>query len=262
MRVTPFTPHGDLIRWLDVPAPMTPDGSPAGPARVYLHGLGGTGAAAFGDIAPHPALAGRRSVIVDLPGHGHSDRPSDFGYTLEDHARAVAVVLDSVELRDVELVGWSMGGSIAIVLAASRPELVARLVVAEANLDALPPSPTGLGSQRISYQTEADWLAKGCAELVATNEDWAPTLRLCDPLAVYRSAVGTVTGSRPIMRELLVGLPIPRTFIHGDRGEALRDPEGLEIAGVRVLEIADAGHSLMNDQPDAFARAIADALVR
>jgi len=262
MRATPFTPHGDLIRWLDVPAATPVDGSSAGPARVYLHGLGGTGAAAFGDIAPHPALVGRRSVIVDLPGHGHSDRPNDFGYTLEDHSRAVAVVLDAEGLQDIELVGWSMGGSIAIVLAASRPELVARLVVVEANLDALPPSPTGLGSQRISFQTEADWLANGYAALVAANAAWAPTLRLCDALAVYRSAVGTVTGSRPIMRELLVGLPIPRTFIHGDRGEALRDPEGLEAAGVRVVEIADAGHALMNDQPDAFASAVADALAR
>jgi len=62
------------------------------------------------------------------------------------------------------------------------------------------------------------------------------------------------------MRELLIGLPLPRTFIHGDRGEMLRDPEGLEAAGVRVVEIADAGHSMMNDQPEAFARAIADAL--
>ena len=252
MRATPFTPRDDQIRWLDVPGPE--------PARVYLHGLGGTAAAAFGEIAPHPALAGRRSLIVDLPGHDHSDRPRDFGYALDDHARAVAVVLDAEALRDVELIGWSLGGSIAIVLAASRPELVARLVVAEANLDPLPPSPTGLGSQRISSHSEAEWLANGYERFVATNPDWAPTLRLSDPLAVYRSAVGVITGSRPIMRELLVGLPIPRTFIHGDRGEPLRDPEGLVAAGVRVVEIADAGHAMMTDQRDAFAHAIAEGL--
>jgi hypothetical protein len=37
---------------------------------------------------------------------------------------------------------------------------------------------------------------------------------------IYRSAVGLITGSRPTMREMLVGLPIPRTFICGDRGGA------------------------------------------
>jgi pimeloyl-ACP methyl ester carboxylesterase len=259
MHATTFTPDGDQILWLDVPAAPTQD-VPSGPARVYIHGLGATGAAAFGEIAPHPELAGRRFLIVDLPGHGLSDRPQDFGFTLDDHARAVAAILDAEGLGGVELVGHSLGGSIAIVLAARRPELVARLVVAEANLDPLPPSPTGQGSQQISSQTEADWIASGYATLVATNPDWAPTLRLCDALAVHRSAVGIVTGSRPTMRELLIALPIPRTFIHGDRGEALRDREGLKAAGVRVVEIADAGHSMMVDQPDAFARAIADAL--
>jgi alpha/beta hydrolase family protein len=55
---------------------------------VYIHGLAGTGAAGFGSIAPHPLLAGPRSIVLDLPGHGHSDRPADFGYTLDDHAAA------------------------------------------------------------------------------------------------------------------------------------------------------------------------------
>jgi pimeloyl-ACP methyl ester carboxylesterase len=257
MRATPFTPAADQIRWSDIPAEH---GHRAAPSRVYIHGLGGTGAAGFGNIAPHPLLAGPRTLIVDLPGHGHTDRPADFGYTLDDHAAAVAAVLDAERLRGVDLVGHSMGGDIAIVLAARRSDLVGRLVVAEANLDPLPPTPTGLGSQWISSLTETEWLATGFARLVATNRAWAPTLRLGDPLGVYRSAVGLITGTSPTMRELLVGLPIPRTFILGDRGEELEDPAGLEAAGVRILTIADAGHLLMDDQPDAFAGAIADGL--
>jgi pimeloyl-ACP methyl ester carboxylesterase len=256
MRATPFTRSGDQIRWSDIPAGR----KDAAPARVYIHGLGGTGAAGFGNIAPNPLLAGPRALIVDLPGHGHSDRPADFGYSLDDHAAAVAAVLDAERLRGVDLVGHSMGGDIAIVLAARRPELVDRLVVAEANLDPLPPTPTGLGSQWISSLTQAEWLATGYAHLVAMNRYWAPTLRIGDPLAVYRSAVGLITGSRPTMRELLVGLPIPRTFIRGDRGEELNDPVGLEAAGVRIVTIPDAGHLLMDDQPDAFAGAIADGV--
>ena len=62
------------------------------------------------------------------------------------------------------------------------------------------------------------------------------------------------------MREMLVGLSIPRTFICGDRGEELDDLEGLVAAAVRVVTIADAGHLLMDDQPDSFAAAIADGL--
>lgn len=64
------------------------------------------------------------------------------------------------------------------------------------------------------------------------------------------------------MRELLVALAIPRMFIVGDRGEPLDGRESLEAACVRVVELAGSGHLMMDDQPDAFARAIAEALAR
>lgn len=177
MPATSFTPAGDQIRWADLPGDAVPEGA-GGPAtppvRVYLHGLGGTFAATFAHVAGHPALVRRRSLLVDLPGHGLSDRPAAFGYTLDDHAAAVASVLGTAGLRGVDLIGHSMGGSIAIVLAARRPDLVARLVVIEANLDPLPPSPTGLGSQRISSYTEEVWISRVCAEFVAIEPNWAP----------------------------------------------------------------------------------------
>jgi pimeloyl-ACP methyl ester carboxylesterase len=247
-----FDAHGSRVRWSETPGRE--------PARVYVHGLGGTGDAAFGCMAGHPLLAGHRTLVIDLPGHGHSDRPSGWGYTLDGFADVVGAVIDATGAAEVDLVGHSMGGSIAIVVAARDPGRVRSLVVAEANLDPLPPSPAGLGSQRIAARTEADFVRSGYAHLVATDAGWRPTLRLCDPMAVHRSAVGLVTGSRPTMREQLLGLPIPRTFIRGERGEALARPETLEAAGVRIVTIPDAGHAMMTDAPEAFVRAVAEAL--
>ena len=123
----------------------------------------------------------------------------------------------------------------------------------------MPPSSTGLGSQQVASQAEAAWISAGYAEFVAANREWAPTLRQCDPRAVHRSAVGLIAGSRPIMRELLVRLPIPRTFIRGTRGQVLLDRDELEGAGIRIVELSDAGHMVMVDQPDAFAGALAEA---
>jgi pimeloyl-ACP methyl ester carboxylesterase len=263
VHATPFTPTGDEIRWSEM------HGDTGGrdradvavpPARVYLHGLGWTSAAVFAHIVAQPALAGRRSLLIDLPGHGLSDRPAKFGYTLDDHAAAVAALLDAEQLQGVDLVGHSMGGSIGIVLAARRPDLVARLVVAEANLDPLPPSATGLGSQQISSYTEAAWVSEAFATFVAANPGWAPTLGRCDPLAIHRTAVGLIAGTRPTMRELLVSLSIPRTFIRGQHGEALRGRAVLEAAGVRIVELFDAGHMMMLDQPDMFVSTLANAL--
>ncbi|MFD1271672.1 alpha/beta fold hydrolase [Streptomyces kaempferi] len=88
---------------------------------MYVHGLGSASAVYNAHIAARPELAGRRSLFVDLPGHGISDRPVDFGYTLEDHADALAAALDEARVTAAELVAHSMGGAVAIVLADRRP---------------------------------------------------------------------------------------------------------------------------------------------
>lgn len=252
MRSLAFGPTGSEIRWSEIPGRL--------PAQVFLHGLGGTGAATFGHIAGHPAFGGHRSLVIDLPGHGLSDRPIDFDYRLESFADVIASVLASERLGHVDVVGHSLGGSIAIVLAATYPGLARRLVVAEANLDPLPPSPDGLGSQRISAQTEEEFVESGYDALLLRAPTMAPTLRLCDARAVHRSAVGIVTGTRPTMRELFVRLTISRTFIRGERGEELADPAGLEAAGVRIVTLPDVGHSMTVDTPEAFVEAVGGAL--
>lgn len=103
-------PGGAHIRWTG-----TAGAGYGGPPRVYVHGLGATSAVHHVHIAAVPALADRRPLFVDLPGHGISDRPVDFGYPLEDHADALASALDAAGVRGAELIGHGMGGSVAIV---------------------------------------------------------------------------------------------------------------------------------------------------
>ena len=106
------------------------------PTRVYLHGLAiSSSSASFTKVVMKPDLTDHRSLLIDFLGFGFSDKPKEFSYTHEDQARAIAGLLDYLDLRDCEFVGHSMGGSVAITLAALRPELVSRLVVAEGNLD-------------------------------------------------------------------------------------------------------------------------------
>jgi pimeloyl-ACP methyl ester carboxylesterase len=252
VRELAFDAAGSMVRWTELPG--------RSPARVFVHGLGGTGGAVFGGVAGHAALGGHRSLVIDLPGHGLSDRPADFGYTLDDHAVVIARVCAAEGLEAVDLVGHSLGADIAIVVAGRNPGLVGRLVVSEGNLDPLPVATDQRMSQRIAAQSEQAFVERGYAELLDSEPTWRPTLRLCDPRAVYRSAVGLITGTRPTMRELLVALSIPRTFIVSEHGEPLRDAEGLRASGVDVVTIPEAGHMMMFDAPAAFATAIANAL--
>ncbi|MEU9568590.1 alpha/beta hydrolase [Streptomyces massasporeus] len=133
VRSAAVTPEGDQIRWVELPGQEPP--------RVYVHGLGATSPAYFTGAAVHPLLAGHRSLLVDLLGHGISDRPTTFDYTLESHADALAEALAAAGVSGAAVVAHSMGGSVAIVLAARHPRLVSRLVLIDANLDPIPRTP-------------------------------------------------------------------------------------------------------------------------
>ncbi|MEU3311831.1 alpha/beta hydrolase [Streptomyces sp. NPDC006662] len=249
------TPEDDRIRWIELPGEE--------PARVYLHGLGSTAPAYFAATAVHPRLAGRRSLLLDFLGHGHSDRPTTFSYTLEAHADTVAQALTAAGAGPAEVIAHSMGGAVAIVLAARHPHLVSRLVLVDANLDPVPPTPGTAGSSGIAAYTEEDFLAGGWAEVRdRVGAHWWSTMRLAGRTGLYRSAVNLAAGTIPTMRELLLELKIPRSFLYPASDGALAGAEALEAAGVTVVAVPECGHNIMLDNPEGFARAVAEALAR
>jgi len=108
-------------------------GDPGSPPVVLLHALGDT-AGDWGTIAA--ALEpGFRVFAMDLRGHGGSGRPGKYSFELMRDD--VVAVLEALDLRDVILVGHSMGGVVAYLVAVARSGRLARLVVE----DAPPPYP-------------------------------------------------------------------------------------------------------------------------
>ncbi|KNC19062.1 alpha/beta hydrolase [Arthrobacter sp. RIT-PI-e] len=99
----------------------------AAPAVVILHGLAGSSR----EFLPTAhALAGRKVVLVDQRGHGSSTRiPADT--SRKAFVADVVRVLETEKLVSVDLVGQSMGAHTAMLVAASRPDLVRRLVLLE-----------------------------------------------------------------------------------------------------------------------------------
>src|SRR6266536_2354204 len=108
-----------------------------GDPLVLVHGAGTSGAIWRRSM---PLLAERRRAIApDLPGYGGSP-PAGPGFALEEVTdQLVAGLRDAGVPAPYDLVGHSMGGAVSILLAASHPALVRRLVlVAPAGLAALP----------------------------------------------------------------------------------------------------------------------------
>ena len=248
MRAAQVRDDGSMIRWIELPG--------AEPARVCLHGLGASSGPYFTSAMSRTELAGRRTLLPDLLGFGISDRPDDAGYTLEDHADWVAAALTAAGVEGAEVIAHSMGGAVAIVLAARHPRLVASLLLLDANLDAAPPVPVATSSAIATWQ-EKDFLEIGLTKtLERVGPHWAATMRLAGPVALHRSAVNLARGSEPMMRELLQGLTIPRTFMYPAEDGDLAGAAELTASGVRVVAVPDTGHNIMLDNEDAFVREV------
>lgn len=242
---------GGHIRWIDIP------GSTTGPPHVYVHGLGCAGSADFVHIATQPSLAGHRAVIVDLLGHGYSDRPADFSYSLHDHAQTVADVLDHLGIRQSVLVGHSMGGAIAIILASERESLFSRVIAAEPNWHA----GGGLFSKPIAQYSESEFLDHGFDfQLNRYDPTYAARVRVTDPRALYRSAVGLIQATEPDMAERFLALPHRRALIVGAHSRPYEEEDVVRAAGIPVIGVPDAGHDMMHENPQGFAAAIARSL--
>jgi pimeloyl-ACP methyl ester carboxylesterase len=110
----------------------------AGRPMILLHG-GLMSGEMFGPILP--SLAERHQVIaVDLQGHGRTadiDRPIDIRLMADD----IAALIDHLGLEKPDVVGYSLGGGVALLTALKYPEKVGKLISASANIrrDAIPP---------------------------------------------------------------------------------------------------------------------------
>lgn len=230
---------------------------------LFIHGLGCSGLHDYSEVATQPALAAYRRLLVDLPGYGFSDKPADFGYSIEDQAGVLAELIEALGIPRLAVFGHSMGGAIAISLCARIAERVEALIITEGNLD----PGGGFASLRIAQASEDDYVPGLHAALIDEerakgNLAWAATLASASPLAVHRSAKSLVEGCAVSWREQLAGFAFPRLYLIGER--SLPDPETdrLPKIGVSVEIIPGADHNMANDSAVELAAAIAKQLAR
>jgi pimeloyl-ACP methyl ester carboxylesterase len=200
-----------------------------------------------------------------LLGYGFSDRPVAFSHTLAAHAEIIARLLNHLGLSQCHVIGHSMSGSIAIALAAARPDLVSGLVVAECNFD---PEDATVSQMIIDQaESEEDYVSRGHEEVIALAEGWAAaqlvlgsfpgTLRAADSRAVYRCSAALVACH---LRETFFGLGMPRTYVFGAQTLPHHHEPLLEAGGVPIAVVPEAGHMMPGQNPGAFAAIIASTI--
>ena len=95
------------------------DGTPI----VLIHGATDSRLSWF-QVAPDLAEKGYRVYIPELRGHGKTDKPQEDTYTIEEHTADIKSFIDLLKLKNVNLVGHSLGTFISEELAANYPDLV------------------------------------------------------------------------------------------------------------------------------------------
>lgn len=237
------------------------DFSGAKPTHVYLAGLGTASTGIYPSLIYGSELAPYHALMPDFLGFGYSDRPDGFGYTIDDHTDSIAYLLDQLGVTGCTVIGASMGGAVAITLATRRPDLVARLVLAEGVLEGLDPF-------GVTSQSEEQWIAGGHSAFLEQFHQmildsphpsdlpfWLLE-KLASPHAFYRTAVSMAKGAVPSWGEQLYALRIPRLYIWGDENFRSEYGETSTEHGVQVAVIQHAGHPMMNHNPAAFVHAI------
>jgi len=100
-----------------------------GKPLLLIHGLGSQGNA-WALLIPPLVRQGFRVYALDLLGYGRSDRP-DVDYSIALQSEIVRQFLDSQQIAQTDLGGWSMGGWVALKFTLDHPERVRRIFVAD-----------------------------------------------------------------------------------------------------------------------------------
>jgi pimeloyl-ACP methyl ester carboxylesterase len=93
---------------------------------LFIHGL-----ANYAPVWQHQIIELRntcRCIAMDLPGNGYSSR-GDYPYTMFFYAESIARFIETLNLKNVVLVGHSMGGQVSLILALRYPHLIQKLIL-------------------------------------------------------------------------------------------------------------------------------------
>jgi pimeloyl-ACP methyl ester carboxylesterase len=246
----------------------------AGPPIVLVHGLGGM-ASNWRLVAPE--LAGERRVIVpELPGHGGS-RPLEDARTVDPYADAVLAVAGAEDAVPAPWVGHSLGGLVGLRAALRRPETVTGLVLAagagissatrigEATVTLLgvvqPGRLVGRRARSVSRSELGRKLAFGwwgVADPAGFDPEMAEAFLLGPPQHTDTVSAGrALVASDP--RTDLDRVSCPCLCLWGARDNWVPLKDGMEYARrlrAPLRTIADCGHLLIGERPDAVVRAV------
>lgn len=212
-----------------------------------------------------------RVVAVDLRGHGASAKPGH-GFTPDRVADDVLAVLDHLDLRGATVVGWSLGGAVAVRAAARRSDRIARLVLVG------PFGPRYVASDDNPHGAPAEEVAGVLGFEAVAGEEFRYGALLAMPKEPYSEPVRTALFAQMLqapswaagrmLREFtaadfrpdlaLVRVP---TLVCQGRADGFAPAERVQgyvdgIEGARIEWFEESGHSPHLEETDRFTTVV------
>ena len=246
----------------------------SGPAVLFLlHGFTGSSAT----WTPHlVALQAFTTVRVDFLGHGRSDAPADVRrYGMEACVDDLLAIQDHLGIRRCAVVGYSMGGRVAMRVALQAPERLWALVLESASPGIADPA-----DRRARVRQDAKLAAQIRKDGVAAFADYWQSLSLFASQSrlpestrqalrnqrlqhtangLANSLQGLGAGQQEPVLERLRGLHVPVLLLAGaldDKYCGLANDMAALLPCSRVRIVPDAGHAVHLEQPAAFDDAV------
>ena len=221
------------------------EGPAEAPPLLMLHSIG----TSMHVFEPQVAVLARthRVIRMDLRGHGLSG-VTDGDYSMELHAADALALLDALGVRQAHVLGLSIGGRIAMQLAAMAPDRVLSLMLMDTALEFLPPKAwqdridavREIGTQALVEVVMPRWVVDPS---LASSQGLRQMLLRTD----RRGYAGSAAALRDARAAQVAGrIACPTTVMVGDRDIATPPAMAREIEaaipGSRYVEISEAGH--------------------
>ncbi|MBY0146485.1 2-succinyl-6-hydroxy-2,4-cyclohexadiene-1-carboxylate synthase [Neobacillus niacini] len=263
------------INNLDVHVEVCGEGFPL----LLLHGFTGDSST----WTPFCSIWGKHSklIIPDIIGHGKSDSPKDVHrYTIESAAKDLLALLDELGIEQTDLLGYSMGGRLALTFAILFPERVRKLILESAS--------PGLRTEeeRIQRRMKDRELANfikeqgipsfvdywECIPLFSTMKNLPESIQRSireqrisnNTLGLANSLLGMGTGSQPSWWEKLSLLNCEVLLVTGNKDEKfckITEKMLKDLKNASSIIINDSGHAIHVEQKEKFGTIVSDFLV-
>jgi 2-succinyl-6-hydroxy-2,4-cyclohexadiene-1-carboxylate synthase len=241
------------------------------PKVLFLHGFMGCGKDFVSLI--HTLLPNVCCLTVDLPGHGQTEVLEPMGYGMDAIALGLLQLLQHLNFVPCHLMGYSMGGRLALYLACQFPQQFSSLFLESASPGLVTEAERELRrhqDERLATELASEhwptflarWYAQPLFDTLRHSPQFEEMLqrRLHNrPHQLAQALRGLGTGTQPSLWNEMAALTMPMTLVVGDRDRkfvqinqsmVVRQP----LAQLKIL--SDCGHTAHAEDPAAFAAAL------